>query len=236
MIDRNLLGVVPALVVAVALGMARLRRVGVLALAGAVALCSWALVLVLSDPLLQREDWRGAAAALGPASVPRAIVYGPATNNPSPVPPLVPFQAVYLPSVRPMPDRGAWVGEIDELDVRDDLSDTSPPPQPVSPGRGFRLIAGAGQRSFRLYRFVSARPVRVTPDQLFGAGLLENRDESDSLIGLQLPAAGLMPRSPPSGRRRSHGRRLATGPATAGRRRGARGASPSAGRSGRGRG
>jgi hypothetical protein len=165
----------------------RPRSFGLAALAVVAALWSWDTVLVLTNPLMQREDWRDAARAIGPATVPRAIVYGPATKNPSPTPPLVPFQAVYLPSMLTMPDRGAAVREIDELNVRDDLSDTSPPPNPVSPGPGWRLVGRAGGRTFTLFRFRSARAVYVVSDDLIGAGLVENRDANDTLVGLQEP-------------------------------------------------
>jgi hypothetical protein len=188
--DRNTIGAAAVLLVGCAIGMSqRLRRLGVAALAIVAALWSWDAVLVVTNPLMQREDWRDAARALGPATVPRAIVYGPSTNNPSPVPALVPFQAVYLPSMVTMPGRGVAVREIDELDVRDDLSDTSPPPNPVSPGPGWRFVGRAGQRTFTLFRFRSATPVQVAPDDLIGAGLLENRDPDQTLVGLQEPRA-----------------------------------------------
>ncbi len=75
-VERNLLpALVPlAAVVALGLGAARARLVGVLV---AVALCAYWLafdVYVTQTPNLQRPDYRGVAAALGPARVPRAIV------------------------------------------------------------------------------------------------------------------------------------------------------------------
>src|SRR5207245_8675575 len=85
------------------------------------------------------------------------------------------------------PDRGSTVREIDELDVRDDLSDTSAPPRPVSPGRGFRLLGSSSKRVYTLFRFVAPQPVHVTPDELIGDDLLEHRDEGDTLVGLEIP-------------------------------------------------
>jgi mannosyltransferase len=203
LIDRNTLGAGAVLLIGCAIGMAqRPRSLGVAALAVVAALWSWDTVLVLTNPLMQREDWRGAARAIGPATVPRAIVYGPATKNPSPAPPLVPFQAVYMRSMLTMPDHGAVVREIDELDVRDDLSDTSPPPNPVSPGRGWRLVGRAGQRTFTLFRFRSATPVHVVPHDLIGAGLLENRDANETVVGLQEPQGNPRPAEPPALNRR----------------------------------
>jgi 4-amino-4-deoxy-L-arabinose transferase-like glycosyltransferase len=75
-VERNLLpALVPlAVVVALGLGAARARFVGVLI---AVALCSYWLafdVYVTQTPNLQRPDYRAVARALGPARVPRAIV------------------------------------------------------------------------------------------------------------------------------------------------------------------
>jgi hypothetical protein len=193
LIDRNTLGAGVVLLVACGVGMAGVRPswLGLGALAAVSGLFAWALALVGSNPLHQREDWRDAARALGQPTVARAVLYGPATNNPPPVPPLVPFQAVYLKSMLTMPDRGWSVREIDVLDVRDDLSDTSPPPDPVSPGREFRLVAHASDRVYTLFRFRSPRPVLVTPDELIGDDLLSNRDEGDTLVGLQLPVTRL---------------------------------------------
>jgi len=75
-VERNLLpALVPlAVVVALGLGAARARLVGMLL---AVALCSYWLafdVYVTQTPNLQRPDIRAVARALGPARVPRAIV------------------------------------------------------------------------------------------------------------------------------------------------------------------
>jgi 4-amino-4-deoxy-L-arabinose transferase-like glycosyltransferase len=194
LIDRNTLGAGAVLLIGCAIGMGqRPRRFGLGALAVVAGLWLWTTVLVLTNPLLQREDWRDAAKALGPATVPRAIVYAPATKNPPPAPPLVPFQAIYLPSMLTMPDRGAAVREIDELNVRDDLSDTAPPPNPVSPGPGWRLMGRAGERTFTLFRFRSATPVHVLPANLIGAGLLENRDANETRVALQDPQAHRLP-------------------------------------------
>jgi hypothetical protein len=189
LVDRNTVGAGAVLLIACAVGMAATRRpwLGLSALVGVSALFIWALVLVLSNPLHQREDWRDASRALGRPTVARAILYGPSTNNPPPVPPLVPFQAVYSKSMLTMPDGGWSVREIDVLNVRDDLSDTSPAPAPVSPGRGFKLADRVGDRVYTLLRFRSRRPVHVTPNELIGDGLLTNRDEGDTLAGLQLP-------------------------------------------------
>jgi hypothetical protein len=193
LLDRNALGAGATLLVACAVGMSsgKARRLGLVALVTVSGLFAWDLEMVATDPLMQREDWRGAAHALGAPSVPRAIVFAPNSSNPAPAPPLIPFQAVYLKSMLTMPDRGWTVREVDELDVRDDLSDTSAPPRPVSPGRGFRLTGSVSKRVYTLYRFVAPRPVHVTPDELIGDDLLQNRDPGDTLVGLQIPKRAL---------------------------------------------
>jgi hypothetical protein len=72
--DRNLLPALVPLLAAAAIGLAGLRRAGVIL---AAALCAYWLAFALdvdTTPGLQRPDWRAAAAQLGPARVPRAIV------------------------------------------------------------------------------------------------------------------------------------------------------------------
>lgn len=190
LLDRNTLGAGVLLLFACGVGMAsmRARTLGLVALVSVAGLFVWNVEMVMTNPLMQREPWRDASRSLGEASVPRAIVFGPNVSNPAPAPELVTFQAVYLKSMLTMPDRGWNVREIDELDVRDDLSDASPRPDPVSPGRDWRLVGRSCNRTYTLYRFSSGRPRHVTPDQLFGENLLANRDEGDTLIGLQVPA------------------------------------------------
>jgi Dolichyl-phosphate-mannose-protein mannosyltransferase len=199
LLDRNALGAGVILLVACAVGMSyeKARRLGLVALVTVCALFAWDLEMVATDPLMQREDWRDAAHALGEPSLARAIVFGPNASNPAPAPPLIPFQAVYLKSMLTMPDRGWTVREVDELDVRDDLSDTSAPPRPVSPGRGFRLAGSVSGRVYTFFRFVAPQAVHVTPDELIGDDLLQNRDEGDTLVGLQIPrnASGARPGS-----------------------------------------
>ncbi len=83
----------------------------------AVTICALsALVLVadLTDSNYQRDDWRGAARALGPATEPRAIVVsGPAERPPSREAGVPVALKVYLPGVRTMPRAGILVSELD---------------------------------------------------------------------------------------------------------------------------
>jgi uncharacterized membrane protein len=74
--SRNLLPTWPALVVVVAagLGCARAGRTGLLATIGLTALSVLCVSNIIRDPNFQRDNWRGAVQALGPATEPRAIV------------------------------------------------------------------------------------------------------------------------------------------------------------------
>lgn len=190
LLDRNTLGAGVVLLLGCVVAMGRTSWLGLVAAALVACLFAWDIAMGLTNPRMQREPWSRAAHALGQADVPRAIVFGPNVSNPAPAPPLITFQAVYLKSMLTYPDRGRPVREIDELDVRDDLSDTSPRPDPVSPGKGWRLVARAGDQTYTLYRFQSPRPRLFTADQLFAKNLLANRDSGDQLIGLQLPRRG----------------------------------------------
>ncbi len=75
-LGRNLLPLFPPLILAVAIGFAA-RRAGTLGLACCGALCLASLAYVVQmdrQPRLQREDLRHAAAVIGPAHGPRAVV------------------------------------------------------------------------------------------------------------------------------------------------------------------
>jgi mannosyltransferase len=75
---RNLLETWPALclVLAAAIAATRPPRVAALITAGLVALSLFCVATIITDPGYQRTDWGGAAARLGPARMPRAIVTG----------------------------------------------------------------------------------------------------------------------------------------------------------------
>jgi hypothetical protein len=73
---RNLLESWPALVLVAAMGFgaARAGRLGAVALSALVAISFASIAGVMTDARFQRVDWRGAAQAVGHATVPRAIV------------------------------------------------------------------------------------------------------------------------------------------------------------------
>jgi mannosyltransferase len=104
---RNMLATWPAfaLVAAAGLGVRRAGRAGVLITAGLTALGLFCVANVIRDPAFQRDDWRGAAHALGPPTGPRALVADRYTG-------LVSLRA-YLSGVGGYPSSGSPIQEVD---------------------------------------------------------------------------------------------------------------------------
>jgi mannosyltransferase len=153
-VERNLLpALVPlAAVVALGLGAARARLVGVLL---AVALCAYWLsfdVYVTQTPNLQRPDYRGVASALGPAKVPRAIVSWRLAGDP----------------LRWYLDDGAmrWFGgreavrEVDLVGKRNDVEG------PVNLPPVFRPAGVVRMDRLTIARYVSSTPVSLPMPRL----------------------------------------------------------------------
>ena len=81
---RNLIGSLVPLIVAagVGLGCAGAGRLGIAAAGAAAVLCLVVLAAVYESSQMQRPDWRGAAAAMGPPSGPRVLVVARNGNEP----------------------------------------------------------------------------------------------------------------------------------------------------------
>jgi hypothetical protein len=132
-IARNLIVALVPLVVLVAAGFAASGRAG-LALAAGLGVVSLAAVLaVFARPEFQRDDWRGAAEAIGPASGERALVVNPLAG----ATPL----GLYL-EVEPWGERFRPVDEIDLVAVNERRPGETPrPPRPPNPEIvGFELV------------------------------------------------------------------------------------------------
>ena len=180
-LSRNL---IPAVVpLAVLLGAAcvvpRLRALGVALALALLALFSYATIRVQTHAYLQRPDWRSVARALGPATVPRAII----ASNGFTADPL----KIYLARVnwvQPQSQR-VLVQEIDVVGDRKQLPlrpvRISPPGEPpvwlhpkgaptpalVAPP-GSRLLDRFVVRNWIVGRFVFDHPTRVSVKQLIG--------------------------------------------------------------------
>jgi len=142
----------------------------------AVAICALsALVLVadLTDSNYQRDDWRGAARALGAATEPRAIVVsGPAERPPSREAGVPVALKVYLPGVRTMPRAGILVSELDlvALAIRPRLA---APRLPRYSGRPPPGVIGLGRRdgaTFTVVRLKLPLPLLVKTTLAPGLG------------------------------------------------------------------
>jgi len=106
---RNMLPTWPALalVVAAGLGATRAGRLGIFGAIALTALSLYCVSNIIRDPAFQRDNWRGAAHALGPADGSRAIVTDLYTSGP-------PLQT-YLRGVGRYPAASAAVREVDVI-------------------------------------------------------------------------------------------------------------------------
>ena len=147
---RNLIeAFVPALV-AIGAGLAAVRF-GPLLGAG-LALAGVALAIQVSaNARLQRDDWRGAVRALGPAAAPRVLVVTPEVGR-------TPLR-LYAPRTSALPRAGVRVTEIAVV------ANARPPrfaPRPPPPG--FRLAFARRTASWELVRYVSTSPRLIGPN------------------------------------------------------------------------
>jgi hypothetical protein len=118
---------------------------------------------VVSDAKLQRDDWRGAAKALGPAVEARVVIVTPDFAK-------KPLQ-LYAGAMRALPPEGAAVTEVVAI------GNARPPsfnPYPIAPS-GIGIVSGDFQEvervaspSYILIRFRSPQPAQVTPQTLDG--------------------------------------------------------------------
>lgn len=146
LLPRNLIAVYVPIVLVAAAGLALAGRAG---LAGAAAICVVAVVVnveVASDAKLQRDDWRGAARALGrPATEPRAVVVTPEWERK----PLRLYAGA-------LPRRSAPVREAVAI------ATGRPPPRDLPAPPGFTEVGRKRTASYILVRYRSATP-RVFP-------------------------------------------------------------------------
>jgi mannosyltransferase len=144
LLPRNLIAVYVPVVLAVAAGLR-----GRLGLAGAVVICAVALTVnleVASDAKLQRDDWRGAAKALGKATETRVVIVTPDYAK-------KPLR-LYAGSLPELPPSGADVREVVIIDSARPPKDPAPPP-------GFTEVSRVRTPSYVLVRYRSQAPARV---------------------------------------------------------------------------
>jgi len=161
-LTRNTLVALPVLLVALGVAFAARRapRAGP-ALAGGLAVLWIAIVIgVALEPRFQREDWRGAAAALG-APADRAVVVTPISG-------VVPLE-YYRPALEPVPAGGTAVREVVVVGLPDADSDRPPDAATIAPPTpAFTEVGRTQTAGFTLVRFRARSPQPVVPAALAG--------------------------------------------------------------------
>ena len=167
LLTRNVLVAWLPLAVVAAAGLARSR----LGLAGAAAVCALGLAAVIGvavEPRWQRDDWRGAAEALGAPAGERAVVLMPAETGTVPL-------RLYRRGARPFPAGAVPVREI--ALVAPVGGDGLPPPRPaVSPLPGFPRVRSRFADGYTVITLSGPRPVPLTPEALAGLRLEPERN------------------------------------------------------------
>jgi Dolichyl-phosphate-mannose-protein mannosyltransferase len=161
---RNLLPALPPLAIAASIGFAAgVPPVPPRAVAVVLAAVLLAVVIRVDlDPVYQRDNWRGAARAVGPSTAARALVVTPGSG-------LTPLQA-YLPRLGPLTAPAA-VREIDVIAIPQQLTGAGIgiPPRPAGPlpvPAGFRLTRAVAARTYTVLVYRSPAAVIVTPQSL----------------------------------------------------------------------
>jgi mannosyltransferase len=163
LIARNVIGVAVPAAVCVAAGFA-VNRAGASA---ATALCALLVAVTLTvsvDARYERTDWRGAARALGPTTVERAIVVAPPMSGFLWRPYLPDGSVFHLSTLR--------VGEIDVVGLATQGAFSSGPlapprPNDSRPPPGFRRVETRQTTTFSLVRYRAASPRLVTLNELY---------------------------------------------------------------------
>jgi mannosyltransferase len=161
---RNLLPALPPLAIAASIGVAAAAPwiPGQALSLGLAAILLAVVVLVDLDPAYQRDNWRGAAAALGSSAAARAIVVTPGSG-------LTPLQA-YIPRLGPL-TRPVAVREIDVVAIPQQVTGAGIgiPPRPAAPlpvPPGFRLVRAVTARTYTVLVYRAALPAVVTGQSL----------------------------------------------------------------------
>ncbi|MDX6668523.1 MAG: mannosyltransferase [Solirubrobacteraceae bacterium] len=148
LLPRNEIALYLPLVLAVAAGLGAAGRLGI---AGAAAICAVAITVnleVTSDAKLQRDDWRGAARALGSAPEPRAIVVTPDYES-------KPLR-LYARRLEPIPPQGTDVTQVVTVA-------NGRPPQAAPAPQGFTEFSRTTTPSYVLVRYHAPAAIHLPP-------------------------------------------------------------------------
>jgi hypothetical protein len=172
-ISRNLIVAVVPLLVLLAAGYDARGRLGLAMAAGLVALSLAAVIAVFTQPEFQRDDWRGAAEAIGPSTDERGLVVNPIAGA-------VPLR-LYLDGLTPFGEGFRPVDEIVLVAVAGRRPGETPhPPRPPDPRMpGFEAVARREEDTFTLVRLRA-----VGEQQIASAGLTSLRLGRDLAVTL----------------------------------------------------
>lgn len=180
---RNMIGLALFAILVMALGFSA-PRAGSRGILAAVCLSVVLLVDIIGverNPIYQRDDWRGAVRALGPATSERAVVVTPGQGY-YPI-------LYYLPRAKFMSGQPAAVSEVDLLGIAirhgSGVAPAPPPVPPASPFAGFREVAAIKNRMFTVVRYRSVAPLAESPTALRAQAL----SPGSRLVFLDTPAA-----------------------------------------------
>ncbi|MEA2148956.1 MAG: mannosyltransferase, partial [Solirubrobacteraceae bacterium] len=181
-VTRNLLAALPLALALAGAGLAAIARVARgPALAAAGAACALGLVAVIGvagDPRYQRDDWRGAAAAIGTAQGDRIVVAAPGA--------LVPLR-YYLPRLRVLGAPLTPTVEVDYIVMAPrrggGRSTPARPRENPIPGVDFRVVGRTEAATFTALRMRPPGPQLLLPGNLI-TGLDNERAQP-----LQQPAS-----------------------------------------------
>jgi 4-amino-4-deoxy-L-arabinose transferase-like glycosyltransferase len=170
---RNLLPALPPLVIVAGIGFdgwgelavaghrPGWRLSGVLAASVLPVISVLVVVLVDTNPRYQRDDWRGVARALGPATVERAVLVDPGSGA-------IPLRS-YMSGLRAQ-KRPVAVRELDLVVVAPNVrgGGIGAPPR-LAPGqalpRGFTLAGSTYAKTYTVVRLTAPVPTTVTPSE-----------------------------------------------------------------------
>ena len=144
-----------AVLIAIGLGVARAPRAGT---ALGVCLCALSLAVAIAVeaiPGYQRDDWRGAAAAL-PIATPGRVIIGEEDSS-------IPL-SIYLPSTSPVEGGSVSTRELDFIALRTRRTGRSPLPPAIvtTPPPGFRPAGVRRSETYAVSRFLAPRATSVT--------------------------------------------------------------------------
>ena len=185
LLARNTIAVLPLLLALAGTGLATawqlLPRLGPPAVAASVVACALGVVAVIAvagDKSLQRDDWRGAARALGRIDGVRVVAAPPAG--------IVPLR-YYLPHVNAFTQGQATTSEVDYLAIALSSENTRPPP-PRPAAAPFAVAGFAETARVQTGQFTVLRLRARSPLPVFSSAVVTGLDG--------LPAAPLVV-SPP---------------------------------------